>query len=137
MSQGKLDEGLGRNMSTLCGYGYLSYSVGSGLMAADTDLISGLGFSTSSLSRSSSDSSRLCPSSFRSSLLLLRSSLLFLRSSLLWLFLDLPTSSAFPQFPARERRGDGAEEEKVRNKIFIQTPILFFFQLCLISNMIC
>lgn len=75
---------------------YLSYSVGSGLMAADKDLFSGSGLSTSSLSSSSSDSSRPCTSSLRSSLLLLSSSLLLRSSSLLWLFLDLPTSTAFP-----------------------------------------
>lgn len=82
---------------------YLSYLVGSGLMASDTDLISGSGFSMSILSSSSSESKRLFPSSFRSSLLLLRSSRLLLRSSLLWFFLDLFTSIAFPQFPTESK----------------------------------
>lgn len=84
----------------------LSYSVGSGLMGAETDLLSGSGFSTSSLSRSSSESRRLLLSSVRSSLLLLSSSLLLLSSSLLWLFLDLLTSKAFPQLPFTSRKAD-------------------------------
>lgn len=108
---------------------YLSYSVGWGLMGADTDLFSGSGFITSSLSSSSSDSSRLCLSSFRSSLLLLSSSLLLLSSSLLllsssllWLFLDLPTWTAFPQFPARNGTADGAQGTEVRNKMNPRWP---------------
>lgn len=82
----------------------LSYSVGSGLMGAETDLFSGSGFSTSSRSRSSSESRRLLLSSVRSSLLLLSSSLLLLSSSLLGLFLDLLTSKAFPQLPFRSKK---------------------------------
>lgn len=113
---------------------YLSYSVGWGLMGVDTDLFSGSGFSTSSLSSSSSDSSRLCLSSFRSSLLLLSSSLLLLSSSLLWLFLDLPTSTAFPQFPARNGTADGAQGTEVRNKMNPRWPKWSFLSFCHIQH---
>lgn len=120
---------------------YLSYSVGWGLMGADTDLFSGSGFSTSSLSSSSSDSSRLCPSSFRSSLLLLSSSLLLLSSSLLLpsssllcFFLDLPTLTAFPQFPARNGTADGAQGTEVRNKMNTRWPKWSFLSFCHIQH---
>lgn len=78
----------------------LSYSVGCGLMGSETDLFSGSGLRTASLSSSSSDSRSPWASSLRSSWLCLSSSRLCRTSSRLWLFLDPLAVTALPRFPA-------------------------------------